>query len=132
MQATYELFVTRVADGRQSTRERIDAVGQGRVWTGYQARELGLVDELGGLDKAIRIAKQRAKIEAGRDVSLLVYPPKRSIYDVIANPFGVTLAMGAEVLLARTEVRVLRSATSIFERFRSGEALALMPNVFWR
>lgn len=132
MQATYELFVTRVADGRQSTHERIDAVGQGRVWTGHQARELGLVDELGGLDRAIQIAKQRAKIEAGREVSLQVYPPKRSIYDVIANPFGVTMAMGAETLLARPDVRALRSATSNWERFRSGEALALMPNVFWR
>jgi protease-4 len=132
MQETYELFVTRVAEGRQSTHERIDAVGQGRVWTGHQARELGLVDELGGLDRAIQIAKQRARIEASRGVTLVVYPPKRSLYEVIANPFGTTLAAGAEMFLARPGVRAIRSATSIWERFRSGEALALMPNVFWR
>ena len=69
MQATYELFLSRVAEGRKQPATRIDAVAQGRVWTGRQARERGLVDELGGLDGALRIAKQRAQArshEGGR------------------------------------------------------------------
>ncbi len=86
MQSTYELFLTRVAEGRQSTREKIDAVAQGRVWTGRQARELGLVDELGGLDRAIAIAKERARIEADAAVSLVVYPQKRTLYDSRVQP----------------------------------------------
>ena len=65
MQATYDAFVEKAAAGRNTTPERIDAIGQGRVWTGKQAKALGLVDELGGLDRAIELAKERAKIAAG-------------------------------------------------------------------
>jgi protease-4 len=57
-----EVFYTRCADGRSKTKEEIDAVGQGRVWTGAQALQNGLVDELGSLDDAIRIAAQRAEL----------------------------------------------------------------------
>ena len=52
----YDLFTTRCADGRGMTQEQIDAIGQGRVWTGAMALERGLVDVLGGLDDAIGIA----------------------------------------------------------------------------
>ena len=62
MQATYDTFVEKAAAGRNTTPERIDAIGQGRVWTGAQAKQIGLVDELGGLDRALAVAKQRAKI----------------------------------------------------------------------
>ena len=65
MQATYDAFVEKAAAGRNTTPERIDAIAQGRVWTGRQAKELGLVDELGGLDRALALAKERAKIAAG-------------------------------------------------------------------
>ena len=95
MQATYELFLTRVADGRKSSKEKIDAVAQGRVWTGRQARERGLVDELGGLDRAIAVAKERAKLDVNQDVELLVYPQKPSIYEIFANPLGTTMSTRA-------------------------------------
>jgi len=131
MQATYELFLTRVADGRQSTRDKIDAVGQGRVWTGAQARELGLVDELGGLDRAIEIAKERARIDAGSDVSLVVYPPKRSLYEIVVNPFDVAASLGVGAGLESPEARLVRTFTAVLGRFRSGEPLAILPNVFW-
>jgi len=64
MDGFYKNFVAKVAEGRHSTPERIDAVAQGRVWTGAQAKERGLVDALGGLDTAVSIAKQRAHIPA--------------------------------------------------------------------
>ena len=57
MQATYDAFIEKAAAGRNTTPERIDAIAQGRVWTGKQAKELGLVDENGGLDRALAIAK---------------------------------------------------------------------------
>ena len=56
----YDLFLKRCADGRNMSAEDIDKIGQGRVWTGCKAKELGLVDEIGDLDKAIEIAAQRA------------------------------------------------------------------------
>ena len=59
----YDLFTTRCADGRGMTQEQIDAIGQGRVWTGAMALERGLVDVLGGLDDAIDIAVKKAGVE---------------------------------------------------------------------
>ena len=61
MQATYDTFVEKAAQGRNTTPERIDAIGQGRVWTGRQAKEIGLIDELGGLDRAVALAKLPAE-----------------------------------------------------------------------
>ena len=66
MQATYDQFVERVAESRQTTPEKIDQIAQGRVWTGQQARQIGLVDELGGLSVALKAAKLRAHIPARR------------------------------------------------------------------
>jgi protease-4 len=133
MQATYDLFVSRVAEGRKSTTEKIDAVAQGRVWTGRQARDLGLVDELGGLRTAIQAAKQRARLDMNEDVSLIVYPPKRSVFEALANPFGTSaLGSGADAWLLRPEAHALRSFTRLTQLFRRGEPLAIMPNVFWR
>ena len=59
----YDLFTTRCADGRGMTQAEIDAIGQGRVWTGTMALERGLVDVLGGLDDAIDIAVKKAGVE---------------------------------------------------------------------
>jgi protease-4 len=133
MRATYELFVDRVATGRKSNREKIDAVGQGRVWTGHQALERGLVDELGGLARAIRLAKERAKLDVTKDVDLVVYPQKPSLYDIFSNPItpGLTAAgAGASLLFRRPELRALDAAGAAISRFRRGEMLTLMPNVF--
>lgn len=60
----YDDFITKVAAGRGMTKEEIDAIGQGRVWVGNDALEIGLVDEIGGMKEAINIAKEMAKLEA--------------------------------------------------------------------
>ncbi len=132
MQATYELFVSRVAEGRASTPQKVDAIAQGRVWSGRQARELGLVDELGGLDRAIELAREHAKLDPAGGVSLVVYPPKRGLYDMLANPFGVELGASFEALTRRPEARMLDTAAQRLLLFRRGEALTLMPNLFFR
>ena len=67
----YDLFLKRCADGRKMSVEDIDKIGQGRVWTGSKAKELGLVDEIGDLDKAIAIAAQRAGLD---EYSVNSYP----------------------------------------------------------
>ena len=130
LQSTYELFLDRVAKGRSQETRKVDGVAQGRVWTGRQARELGLVDELGGLTDAIRIAKERAKLDPQRDVDLVVYPPKRTILDILSNPLGSSAAQGVGLLLGRPEARLIDSAVSTLRRFRRGEPLAIMPNLF--
>ncbi len=141
MQATYELFLSRVAAGRNQPAEKIDAVAKGRVWTGHQALQLGLVDALGGLEDALRLAKQRAKLDPTKQVDLTIYPAKRSFYDLVANPLGVAADVttglsgllahqAAPSILSRPEARLVESALTTLGRFRRGELLTLMPNVF--
>jgi protease-4 len=133
MQATYDAFVEKAASGRNTTPERIDVIAQGRVWTGKQAKQIGLVDELGGLDRALAIAKQRARISSDADVELVVYPGRKSIYDIVKNPFGGSdrsALLGA--LLGFRDRRALETLTAPLRVFRRGEPLAIMPNVFVR
>jgi protease-4 len=130
MQATYDAFVEKAAAGRSTTPERIDAIAQGRVWTGRQAKELGLVDELGGLDRALAIAKERAKIAAGSEVELVVFPPKRSIFEVLRGRSDSSAAIAA--LVGDRNARAVEAVTAPLRLFRRGEPLTLMPNVFVR
>ena len=88
MQGFYDDFVEKAAEARKTTPEKIDAVAQGRVWTGQQARERGLVDALGGLDAAVALAKERAKIPADEDVELVVFTGRRTLYEALGEQFG--------------------------------------------
>ena len=87
---TYQLFLTRVADGRELTVEQVDGIAQGRVWTGKQAFEIGLVDELGGLHTAVRRAKEAVGLEATDDVFLIPFPKQKSLGEQILEAFQVT------------------------------------------
>lgn len=79
----YKGFVSRVADGRKKSYDQIEPLAQGRVWLGAQAKQNGLVDELGGLDKAVEMIRQRAKIAATDRIVLVPYPAKRSVLDLL-------------------------------------------------
>lgn len=70
----YDTFITRCAEGRLMSKEAIEKVAEGRIWTGETARELGLVDELGGIDKALEIAVTKAGIE---EYTVISYPKKK-------------------------------------------------------
>jgi protease-4 len=79
---SYHDFVTKVADARKRPYNQVEPLAQGRVWLGDQAKQRGLVDELGGIDRAIEIVKEKAKIGKDEKVAIVTYPPKRSILDV--------------------------------------------------
>jgi protease-4 len=79
----YHAFVQKVASARRRKYEEIEPLAQGRVWLGNHAKERGLVDELGGLDRAIDLVKERAKIPRAEKVTVLTYPPRRSIFEVV-------------------------------------------------
>jgi protease IV len=68
----YDVFITHVSDGRKMTKAQVDSIGQGRVWSGINAKEIGLVDEIGGIDKAIELAKNSAKLKDYKIVQLPV------------------------------------------------------------
>lgn len=73
----YKLFVKRCADGRKMSTEAIERIAEGRVWTGRTAKEIGLVDELGGLDKALEIAAEKAEVD---EYSTISYPTKAGFF----------------------------------------------------
>lgn len=84
----YDKFLAKVAEGRGITAAEVDAVGRGRVWTGRQAKERRLVDETGGIQVALRAAKELAGIAPDRDVRLTVWPRKRSLWSVFWSRAG--------------------------------------------
>ena len=137
LQAFYDQFVEKVAQSRHTTPEQIDAIAQGRVWTGRQAKENHLVDELGGLDRAIALAKQRAKIPAETEVELVLYPARKSFYELLADQLtspgeGMAVAAWLNANLSKSEIEALRVMRSPLALFRRGELLALMPFAFLR
>lgn len=81
----YRMFVTKAAEGRGMTYDQVDALGRGRVWTGAQAKQNGLVDVLGGLETAIDLAKQKAGIAPEESVRLVVYPREKSLVEMVLS-----------------------------------------------
>jgi len=85
-----------VAEGRKIPIEQVNKIGKGRVWTGAQAKELGLVDDLGGLDRAVVLAKKMAGIPADRDVQLVRFPREKSIFEqLFSNDMWSETTIGA-------------------------------------
>jgi protease-4 len=93
----YDLFVERVAEGRALEAERVDELGRGRVWTGAQAAERDLVDELGGLRAATRRAKRELELDPDVDVALVAYPPPMTLAEQVGEFLrgGVRLGLDA-------------------------------------
>lgn len=95
MQDTYDIFVRHVAQGRSMKLSQVEALAQGRVWTGSQALEKGLVDNLGGVDVAANVARELAHIPIDRNINLEPFPKQVSLMDQIRAAFshGMPLKM---------------------------------------
>jgi len=86
----YTDFINRVAEGRKMTEAQVDSIAQGRVWSGVDAKKIGLVDELGGLDKAIAIAAKKAKLDEYRTVELPnLKDPFEEIFSSLSNQASI-------------------------------------------
>lgn len=102
MDRTYEEFVQRVSTGRRLPVARVREIARGRVWTGAQARGLGLVDQLGGLAEAIAKARELAEIPADQSVRFKRFPTPLSPWEALSEAFGVqSEAARALVMLGR-------------------------------
>ncbi len=128
----YGDFVPKVAKGRGKDAEFIDSVGQGRVWTGAQAKDRSLVDEFGGLDKAIDVAKQLAKIPADKGVERVILPYPTTFLQQLLS--GNTDNANTEVEQQRAVAAALpedaRRALrfmALMDRMKNGETMLLMP-----
>ena len=76
---TYEEFITHVAEGRNITKEEVDRIGQGRVWSGLSAVNIGLIDSLGGLNDAIDLAAKMAELT---DFEITEFPKSKNSFEV--------------------------------------------------
>jgi protease-4 len=81
----YADFTSKVADGRKLPKAKVLEIAKGRIWTGEDALGLGLVDALGGFDVALKLAKEAARIPAGDDVNLVVFPRKKSFFEALSQ-----------------------------------------------
>lgn len=120
----YLSFTTKAAAGRKMTLQRLQSLAGGRVWTGAQAKQIGLVDELGGLDKAIEIAAAKVKLKPGT-YKVSVYPKAKSFVEELLNSATSETSL-SDRLLAKN----IPWASSVLEvnRWKKREGfLAMMP-----
>lgn len=129
----FDSFIPKVATGRNKTVEEANTLGQGRVWTGTQAKANGLIDEFGGLEKAIEIAKQLANLPADKDVKRVIFPEPRPFFETLLGDdesTEMTSDQKAQKALADSlpadARRALRFA-ELFDRMKRGEAMLLLP-----
>jgi protease IV len=128
----YNDFIPKVAKGRKKDAQYVDSVGQGRVWTGAQARDRGLVDEFGGLDKAIEVAKQLAKIPADKGVEQVILPyPTTFLQQLLSgsDDNSNTQVQQQRAMLAALPEDAQRAFRymALMERMKNGESMFLMP-----
>jgi protease-4 len=124
LQSIYDGFLKRVADGRRTTPDKVEPLAQGRVWGGNDALRVHLVDELGGIDRAIEALQRKAKLPLDREARLVVYPRRKSFWERLMGS-GEVSAFGArtpeEWMLRRAE------AESGLMPFLQGGMLRVMP-----
>lgn len=119
----YHGFVERVATGRKKPYDQIEPLAQGRVWVGEQAKQNGLIDELGGLDRAIEMVKQKARIPASEKITLVTYPARRTLWEMLWSRSDDSAEVEA---LIQTKVQALVGRFPI-RAFMHGGILELLP-----
>jgi protease-4 len=130
----WDEFLPKVAEGRKLPNvEAVHQVAQGRVWTGAQAKERGLVDEFGGLDRAVEVAKELAGIPADKGVRRVVFPAPRPLFQQLfgggEEEASVKAARQQEAFINSLPKDVRRTfrLAAMFDRFGKGEALTILP-----
>ena len=135
MHTIYHEFVDKAAAGRNMSFEEIEEIAQGRVWTGKQAIELGLVDELGGLDTAISIAKKKAGFTDEDKLGLMILPEQKTFFEQIfesmledeaslSNPFPLKGVQRIPVLsMLKNHWNQLTALITVFQTERVVTAL---------
>jgi protease-4 len=132
----YDEFVPKVAKGRGRDPEYIDSIAQGRVWTGAQAKERGLIDDFGGLDKAVEVAGELAGIPADKGIRRVILPRPRGIFDKLFGGGGDEdeASVSAELQQQHAALAALPADArrafqyaAMLDRMKRGEIMAIMP-----
>lgn len=130
MQTIYQNFVRKAAEGREKSYAEIDAIAQGRIWTGRQAKELGLVDELGGLEKALAIAKEQGGFDVASEPQLIVLPKPRTFFErilenMIEEP-GAKMSLPAYLPLPAMQAQ-WHYISVMMNLFKNEQVLTILP-----
>ena len=128
----YHGFVQRVADGRKRKYDDVEPLAQGRVWTGAQAKQNGLVDELGGIDRAIEMVKAKAKIGASEKITLVAYPPRRTLFQLLMDRDMDITALASNTVQTRMDLEIRARLKALvgdlpLKALSQGGILSLMP-----
>ncbi len=128
----FEDFLPKVASGRNIDVEKANSIAQGRVWTGTQAKEIGLIDEFGGFEKAVSIAKELAKLPADKDVRRVVFPEPRPFFETwLSDPDASEIKeqQTKQALLDAMphDIRRAFRYVEMFDRMKRGEAMLMLP-----
>lgn len=130
----FDNFLPKVSQGRKMDTEKANSLGQGRVWTGTQAKENGLIDEFGGLEKAIDVAKQLANLPADKDVRRVVFPAPRPFFETwFGDPESAEVSakdIQAQKALADSlpaDVRKALRYAEMFDKMKRGEVMMMLP-----
>jgi len=126
----YGDFIPKVAKGRKKEPQYVDSVGQGRVWTGSQAKERGLVDEFGGLDRAIDVAKELAKIPADKGVERVILPyPQTFLQQLLSGVDSNTKVDQQQAVIAALPEDARRAFRfmALMDRAKNGDTMLIMP-----
>ena len=91
-EASYHDFVAKVAAGRKKTYDQVEPLAQGRVWMGAQAVQNGLVDQMGGIDRAVMLVRKKANLSPAGATNLVMYPPRRSVFEWLSSSSPDALA----------------------------------------
>jgi len=133
----YQDFTRKVADGRKLPQERVLEIAKGRIWSGEDAKVLGLVDELGGFDTALNLAKKAANIAEKEDVKIVVFPRQKTLFESIMERGGAdnsdkegvgALAAVNEMLKVAQPVARELHALGV-DRKDEGDDVLLMPSL---
>ena len=128
----YDNFVPKVAKGRNKSAEEVNTLGQGRVWTGTQAKANGLIDEFGGLEKAISVAKELANLPADKEVKRVVLPTPKPFFETLFgdDASAQTKEQQAQASLLESlpvDVRRTFRYLALFDQMQRGQAMLMMP-----
>jgi len=123
----YDLFVSRVAEGRSMPAEQVDAIARGRVWTGAQALDNGLVDSLGGLRDAVVEAKILVGLDPAADVTLVPFPPPKPLVEQLAQALGGAVHARAASALAAWLPSPARAWLTLLESPAASAPLLVLP-----
>ena len=120
----YKTFISRVSEGRGISTKQVDNIGQGRVWSGYDAKKIGLIDEFGGLEKAIESAAALAEIEEYRTISL---PKQKDPFTEFLD--GLNQTKLSDILSDELDLISKKDITTIKEMIKSEKIQTRLPYI---